>query len=181
MKSASNLLYHYKLLTIKKLINKTIVNYNYKYINKGVTMNKPSTLESYYKRYIKNINKWLPDGLIEVDLALLQKLNLLRFHAKDDFDSALTRYFQVIESDGKLTLANEQFIIWIVPEKLEHTSVTYTMIALNKNNDIQLELAFVTSGVYNNSHLVLRLLEKFLLEIQGTEDVLSKLSSQISP
>ena len=139
-------------------------------------MNKPSNLETYYKRYINDLGKWLPDGIINVDINLLHKLNLLHFHKKETMDSALTRYFQVIESDGKLTLANEQFVIWIVPEKLEMAAVTYTLIALNKHDDIQLELAFVTSGVYNNSHLVLRLLEKFLLDIQGTEDVLDKLA-----
>lgn len=140
-------------------------------------MNNPSILESYFKRYTKNISEWLPDGFIDVDLALLHKLNLLHFHNRLGNDTALTRYFNVVESDEKLTLVNKQFIVWIVPEKKETSSVTYTLIALNKEDDIQLEMAFTTSGVYNHSHLVLQLLEKFLLEIQNTEDCLAKLKA----
>ena len=138
-------------------------------------MNNPTILEACYKKYINDISRWLPDGIIDVNLNILHELNLLNFHKPGAADSALTRYFHVVESDDKLTLVNDDFIIWIVPEKFETVSLTYTLIALNKENDIQLELAFTTSGIYNNSHLVLRLLEKYLMEIQNTEEQLAKL------
>jgi hypothetical protein len=138
-------------------------------------MNNPTILEACYKKYINDIARWLPDGIIDVNLDILHELDLLNFHKPGAADSALTRYFHVVESDDKLTLVNDDFIIWIVPEKQETTSLTYTLIALNKENDVQLELAFTTSGIYNNSHLVLRLLEKYLMEIQNTEDQLAKL------
>lgn len=140
-------------------------------------MNNPAILEACYKRYIKNITKWLPDGITEVDLDLLHKLDLLHYHSRGGEDSSLTRYFHVMESEGKLTLVNDEFVIWIVPEKTENSSTTLTFIALNKPDDLQLEMVFSASGIYNNSHLVLRLLEKFLNEIQGTEALLSKLKS----
>jgi len=82
-----------------------------------------------------------------------------------------------VESEEKLTLVNDEFIVWIVPEKLKSSSITFTLIALNKENDIQLELAFTTRGIYNNSHLVLRLLEKYLIDIQNTEEQLAKLAN----
>ena len=138
-------------------------------------MDNPTVLEACYKRYMNDISKWLPDGIIEVDLEVLHQLDLLNFHAKGAADSALTRYFHVVETEEKLTLVNEQFIVWIVPERQERTSVTYTLIALNAEENVRLELAFSTSGIYNNSHLVLRLLEKYLLEIQTTEEQLDKL------
>lgn len=137
-------------------------------------MNKLSALEACYKRYIKNIHKWLPDGIINVDLELLHQLDLLHYHSRSS-DTALTRYFHVIESEDKLTLANEDFVVWIVPEKTDYSASTYTFIALNKENETHLEMAFVTTGIYNNSSLVLRLLEKFLLDIQSTEDFLKRL------
>lgn len=142
-------------------------------------MNNPNVLEDYFRRYMNNLSKWLPDGVIDVDLETLQKLNLLNFH-KGTEDSALTRYFHVVESDDKLTLVNDEFVVWIVPEKTKKISTTYTLIALNKEEEIHLELAFATSGVYNHSHLVLRLLEKYLLEIQNTEEQLDKLERQTS-
>ncbi len=138
-------------------------------------MTNPSILEACYKRYMQDIGKWLPDGIMDVNLELLHRLDLLHYHSRDNLDSALTRYFHVVESDEKLTLANDDFVVWIVPEKIENTSLTYTLIALNKNDELQLEMAFSTTGIYNNSHLVLRLLERFLLEIQSTEELLAKL------
>lgn len=138
-------------------------------------MNNPALLEECYKRYTQDISKWLPDGIIEVNLELLHKLDLLHYHTKDPNNCVLTRYFHVVESDEKLTLANDDFVVWIVPEKIDEVPMTYTLIALNKNNEIHLELAFATSGIYNNSHLVLRLLERYLLEIQNVDDYITKL------
>ena len=138
-------------------------------------MNHPSVLDACYKKYIHDLIHWLPDGITTVDLNLLHSLNLLHYHNKDQNDPGLTRYFHVIDSGDKITLINDEFVIWIVPDKTEQRAVTYTLIALNKNDDIHLELAFVTSGVYNNSKLVLRILEKYLQEIQVTEEYLSKI------
>lgn len=140
-------------------------------------MNNPISLEECYKRFMQDLNKWLPDGMIDVDLTTLQELDLLHFHAKQTADSSLTRYFHVVEANDKLTLVNEQFVVWIVPEKNGESPATYTLIALNKEDEIQLELAFSTRGVYNNSQLVLRLLEKYLLDIENTEEQLAKFGS----
>lgn len=140
-------------------------------------MPNPATLENYYKRYVKNLNKWLPDGMIDVDIHVLQHLDLLHYHHNTyaQSDSTLTRYFQVSESDGRLTLCNDQFVIWITPDRVDNVAITHTLIALNKDEDIHLELGFTTTGIYNHSHLVLRILEKFLMEIQETENVLAKI------
>lgn len=138
-------------------------------------MDDISQIEECYKKYIKNIHSLLPEGIIEVDLRLLQKYNLLTYHRKDKQDKTLTRYFHVIETSEKITLINDQFIVWIIPEKLNYIPITYTLIALNHEEQPHLELAFAASGCYNSSRLVLRLLETFLLEIQETEDLLSKI------
>lgn len=138
-------------------------------------MNNPTVLEACYKKYMEDINKWLPDGIVEVDLRVLHKLDLLNFHTPSSNDSALTRYFHVVESEEKLTLVNDQFIVWIVPEKNDEDPLTCTLIALNKEEDVQLELGFVTKGIYNSSRLVLRVLEKYLLDIQNTEEQLNHL------
>lgn len=143
-------------------------------------MENPSLLEECYKKYINNINKWIPEGIINIDLSLLQKLNLLNYYNKDKYDPALTRYFQIVESTEKITLVNDEFVVWIVPEKIDQTPVTYALIALKKNDEIHLEIAFSATGVYNNSKLVLRVLEKFLFDIQETEQVIAKLSANRS-
>ena len=137
-------------------------------------MKSQHELDSYYDKYINNINEWLPDGLFEVDLDLLQRLDLLGNNKNEEHTSALTRYFHAVESNGRLTLINEHFVIWIVPGKVDSSPVTYTLIALNKNDNIDLQLGFINKGVYNSSHIVLQVLEKYLYEIQEIEDTLNK-------
>jgi hypothetical protein len=139
-------------------------------------MNKnPLYLEDFYKKYMKEIKVWLPDGVIDVDLALLQRLGLLNQHHHEKLNFSLTRYFHVLESPDKITLINDEFVIWIVPEKVDNVPTTFTLIALNHPEGPQLETAFSTWGIYNSSRLVLRILEKFLFEIQETEDLLASL------
>jgi len=140
-------------------------------------MDDISQLEECYKKYSKNLSYWLPEGLIDVNLELLLQFGLLN-EEEDSYlhDPALTRYFHVVESNEKITLVNDQFIIWITPERIHEVSVTYVLIALNKGDHPELELGITTSGVYNTSRLVLRVLEKFLIEIQENEEYLSRLN-----
>ncbi|MCE5319297.1 MAG: hypothetical protein LLG04_18275 [Parachlamydia sp.] len=123
---------------------------------------------------MNNIYAWIPEGITHVDLHTLQQLGLLDLGRKSTKESALTRYFHVIESNEKITLVNEQFIIWIVPEKVHKSAVTYTFIALNHPQQPHLEVAFSSSGIYNSSRLVLRVLEKYLQDIEDTESTIQK-------
>lgn len=138
-------------------------------------MDDLNILEEAYNKYIKSLSSWLPEGIIEVDIELLHKFKLLNFsQGKQQANDALTRYFQVIESNEKITLVNDHFVIWIVPENQNDNPTTYTLIALNVQDHPHLEMAFSTTGVYNSSRLVLRILEKFLTEIQENEELLKK-------
>jgi len=133
-------------------------------------------IEECYKKFIRNLNQLIPEGIYHVNLDLLYQFDLLHFQPLSSRDNSVTRYFQIIESSEKITLINDQFIVWIIPDKINNTPVTYTLIAINKEEDEpQLEATFVTSGVYNSSKLVLKILEKFLGEIQENELILAKL------
>ncbi len=139
-------------------------------------MHNITLLEEYYKRYTSSLSTCLPEGLVDVNLTLLQELDLLHYHNRNRSESTLTRYFHVIESYEKITLINEDFVIWIVPDKVNEVPVTYCLIALNQEDFPILETGFLASGVYNTSKLVLNILEKFLFEIQENEDLLDRLS-----
>lgn len=141
-------------------------------------MHNIEVLEACYKRFIENMPDWLPEDIIYVDLKLLKKLDLLQYHDPNYNDSNLTRYFHVIESNEKITLINDDFVVWIVPEKIEDVPVTYTLVALNTEREPKLQLCFVTSGVYNTSRLVLRVLEKLLFEIQENEELMMALQKK---
>ena len=77
-------------------------------------MFNPVEIENLFNKYIGNLADWAHDGLINVDLKLLYELGLLdNFDDINEDSDDLTQYFHVIESAEKVTLFNEQFIIWI--------------------------------------------------------------------
>ena len=132
--------------------------------------------EELYKKYVLHLSEYLPDGMINIDLPLLQKMQLLDCEeTPHSSHHAMTHYFQVIETDEKITLLNEQFIVWIVPSQTEPKSCTRVFIALQQSSGPHLELAFCVSGVYNTSRLLLRILEKYLEEIYENEELLCQL------
>lgn len=135
-----------------------------------------SNIEDSYQKFIKEIESFIPEGIYEVNLALLHHFDLLKFQPSgEDRNPLVNRYFHLLESPEKITLVNDEFIVWIVPGSREHVPITHTMIALNKGEqEPQLEASFIASGIYNNPKLVLKILEKFLMEIHETEIALSK-------
>lgn len=132
---------------------------------------EPVDLENAFNRYMSDLPQHAPDGIVEVDLTLLQELGLLVYdEEQEEISDSLTHNFFVIESADKLTLFNEKFSVWIVPKMLHETPTTYTLIALNEDQKPRLEMVFTTSGVYNHSSLVLRILERFLEQIEENEE-----------
>ena len=138
-------------------------------------MDKITELDFCYEEFIKNLPELIPDGIIEVDIHLLQRLELLTEDEVSAASPTLTRFFHVVESKEKITLYNDQFVIWVVPEKIKEEPTTIVLIAINDDAKLRLELSFSTTGIYNTSRLVLRILEKLLAEIQETEEVISHL------
>lgn len=137
----------------------------------------PLDLEAAYQEYCSDLKRYVPDGVVEVDLGLLQELNLL--HCQDQLeneDESLTQHFYVIESADKLTLFNQRFVVWIVPQMIDQAPTTFTLIALNQKEKPRLEMVFSTAGVYNQSNLVLRILEKFLEQIEENEDEICRIN-----
>lgn len=133
-------------------------------------MQNPEELEADYKKYISDLKRFVPDGIVEIDLSLLHELGLLSCEETNtSAETALTHNFYVVESHDKLTLFNQKYVVWIVPQLVEQVPTTYTLIASNDKQMTHLEMVFATSGVYNHSSLVLRILEKFLEQIEENE------------
>lgn len=120
-----------------------------------------------------NLSECAHDGVIPVDLHFLQDLGLLdHFQDMESSEDDLTQYFHVIESPEKVTLFNEQFLVWIIPRTEHSMPSTYVMIALNHQEKANLEVVFTTSGVYNTPRYVLKILQHFLLDVLETEETL---------
>lgn len=143
-------------------------------------MDNPKLIEEWYLKYTQNLGSWAPEGIIVMDLKKLKELDLLDFKKEVTEEQNLSRFFHVIESPDKITLFDDQYVVWIVPENNDGNPITYIFIALNYTEELSLEIVFSTSGVYNSSLLVLRILERFLNDIQENEEIIKKLKSKAS-
>lgn len=132
-------------------------------------MNKLFLVEEAYQRYINDLNKWPSEGILYVDMKMLQELNIVDAAGNELPGCEFSRSFQFVETDEKITLINDRFIVWIVPENIEGNLVTFTLVAVNSEKDLHLEVIVVSSGTYNNSHLVLKVMEKLLNDIEENE------------
>lgn len=139
-----------------------------------------SALDRCLKRYLKEVKTWSPDRLIDVNLSTLKDLEMLTEFHQPSSAAELTRYFQVSESADKITLVNNDFVIWIVPEMVDKNPTTYVFIALNRGKRPSLEISFSAKGVYNSSKLIMRVIEKMLNEIQENEDLISRYTNRES-
>lgn len=136
-------------------------------------MLNPIQIEEAFKGFIGNMPKCAPDGVIPIDIHQLHTLGLLNsIHEEHSDHDDLTQYFHVIESQEKVTLFNEQFVIWIVPRVEEDIPITYLLIALPHQDRLSLETIFTTTGVYNTPRFVLKILQSFLLDVIETEATL---------
>ncbi len=140
-------------------------------------MINPAKLEESFHDFTENFQKWLPDGIIDVDLKLLNELGLLNKEAAaEGQEENIMHYFHVLETPDKVTLFNEQFAIWIVPDAKEESPTTLTFIALLQKELPHLEIVFSTGGVYNTPKHILKVLEHFLAEVTDTEKMISSIN-----
>jgi hypothetical protein len=137
-------------------------------------MLNPGQIEDLYKQFMGNLGQWIHDGVNRINLQFLHDQGILAAIQDDTTEpDDLTQYFHVIESVEKVTLFNEQFIVWIVPKNDAEQPVTYVLIALNHPEKPHLEVAFVTEGVYNTPRYVLKVLQHYLVDMLETEETLT--------
>jgi hypothetical protein len=143
-------------------------------------MINPKELEEVYLQFSAHLQQWAPEGVMNVDLKLLHELGLLNHTEWENSatDSQLTQLFHIIETQDKVTLYNEQFAIWIVPQLIDNISMTTTYIALLQGLKPHLEIVYTTAGVYNAPKYILKVLQHFLTEVQDTEKALSSLGKK---
>jgi hypothetical protein len=143
-------------------------------------MINPAELEEAYKEFSENFGKWVPDGVISVDLSLLHDLGLINHEQfEQGTNDSFAQFFHVLETQEKVTLFNQQFAVWIVPKVIEEQPTTLTFIALLVNNaKPHLEIVFSTAGVYNTPKYILKVLQHFISEVLDTEAVISSIGKK---
>ena len=72
-------------------------------------------LDTYYETLSKNTQKFLPDGILNINIKSLHGLHLF---SEDPPSSSIpaSNLLHAVESDGRITLFNECFAVWIVPQ-----------------------------------------------------------------
>lgn len=139
----------------------------------------PIQLEDAYQEFSENLRKWIPDGIMNVNLNLLNDIGLLNLEKLEgNTTDSLSHLFHVLETTEKVTLYNEQFAIWIVPKMVDNVASTLTYIALLTPNKPRLEIVFSTAGVYNTPKYILKILQHFLLEVIDTEQIISSIGKK---
>ena len=142
-------------------------------------MLNPIELDEAYHQFVSNLKQYVPDGIIEVDLELLNALGVLEYEevAEDQDSEEFPHYFHVIETSDKVTLFNHQFAVWIVPKMIDGIPTTLTLISLITDEIPNLEIAFSTSGIYNTPKYVLKVLKSYLSDVLDTEAVISSIGN----
>jgi len=137
-------------------------------------MLNPVQIEEAYKEFVGNLSNWAHDGVAFIDLQFLHDQGILNQLQEDQGEpDDLSQYFHVIESVEKVTLFNEQFIVWIIPKVDDEQPITYVLIALNHPEKAHLEVVFATRGVYNTPRYVLKVLQHYLEDMLETEETLT--------
>ncbi|MBS0630097.1 MAG: hypothetical protein JSS30_07755 [Verrucomicrobia bacterium] len=139
----------------------------------------PNELEEAFQDFNQNFKKWVPDGIIQINLEALCEMGLLN---QEDFDEEepddVTQYFHVLETPDKITLLNEKFAIWIVPKMVGDVPTTHTYISQLQKDKLHLELVYETAGVYNNPKFILKILQHFLIEVIDTDAIISSIGKK---
>ena len=141
-------------------------------------MQNQEKLEKAYKQFKTDLSHHLQDGVIDIDLGLLKRLNLLNKTPEEEkeLQEQFPFYFHVVENEEKVTLFNNQFVVWIIPKILDEVPTTLALIALISEDEPRLEVAFSTSGVYNTPKYVLKVLRHFLSEVIDTEEEIASIT-----
>jgi len=136
-------------------------------------MMNPIQIEEAYKGFTAHMADSAHDGITSIDLQFLHETGLLKSLTEEKAEPEdLSQYFHVIESVEKVTLFNEQFIVWIIPKMESDQPVTFVMIALNHPENAHLEIVYATRGIYNTPRHVLKVLQHYLVDMLETEATL---------
>ena len=132
-------------------------------------------LDGFFQKLSANTGEFFPDGVVDINVKVLHNLGLLSDNPPVLHEAPASSLLQAVESDGRITLFNEKFALWIVPQANTAAPTTVTFIARRTGDAFSPEVAFRTQGIHNRSKTILRIIDRFLVEIQETESVIASL------
>lgn len=143
-------------------------------------MDRFEWLEASFEKWIEEAEGKGLDILYQVDMPLLERMGVVKEGSiVQDYPTG-ERKFSVIQGLDKMTLYNEQFVVWIVPQNVDDKAASLVWIAQFSKLSEGILMGFLAKGPLNNSKIVLRLLEAFLEEIEETDKLISNLEKGVS-
>ncbi len=131
-------------------------------------------IEALFQLFLSQLQSGGADRWIHIDNQLLTNLGLESSELSLDLTTSQS-YFFVLESSDKITLINQDFIVWLVPLKNEKQE-TLSLVARNTEKEPQMELIIHASGSFNTPDIILKVLERTLKEIKENDELVSELS-----
>ena len=138
-------------------------------------MINPEKLEKYFHQFTDDLSKWIQDGIQEIDESFITRAGIDIDENESGSLEDLPFYFHVIETDEKVTLFNNQFIVWIIPKIVNDESLTYTLICYLHENEPKLEVVFTTKQKFNSPKILIKMLRYFLTEMIDTESEIASI------
>ena len=96
-------------------------------------MYDPILVEHHYQSFVSDVKSNIPDGVLKITDDILEQYQISLDN--DDYDDPVKPYcyFYVVENTDKITLVNNDFIVWIVPKVLDLQAVTFILVGLRDN------------------------------------------------
>lgn len=138
-------------------------------------MLSPQVLEKFYHTFTNNLSHYLPDGIVEVTHDFLKE-----HHINPDLivtENEQPKSYYVLETEEKITLLNENFVIWIIPTVNREVPVTFALIASIYDAELKLELCFSAADGLNAPHIVLKVLDYYVDEIEETNSIVNSIAN----
>lgn len=188
---------------IDLMCHNTLMNIEIPSLDSTLLMTLAETFDAYFYTFRSNITAFSPDGVLNVDINLLQSLHMLTLKSslqpldteleQSLFSSYLsllpfsswTRFATVKEDEEKIILYTGTFVAWIFTEPQDAQSTIAAIGRYKQKEDSSIEItpeiAYTFRGIYNQPKFILSLVDKAFLEIEETDESLTSFDYNNEP
>lgn len=132
-------------------------------------INNKSELDYYYNKIIKGVASIPKDEIVEVNQKFIDEIGIGQKDRLSTEKDRIQRRFHVVETNDRITLWNQYYVIWIIPNQMEEELKTIVLIADNRPKEPKLLNILFIKGIYNNSTFILQLIDQMLAELQEND------------
>lgn len=130
-------------------------------------------IEALFQNFLTELQQGGADRWIHIDNQLVENLGI---NTTDLLEASQDQsYFFVLESCDRITLINQDFLVWLIPLRNEEPE-TLAIVARNSEKEAHMELIIHASGRFNTPDIILKVLDYSLKEIKENDELVGHLS-----